>query len=70
MFYLIKRIQTKSAIMLYAILLIQAVEFTEGPIGAHVALSISEAAPFLMLLYISWAASSRQARARMLGGRP
>jgi oligosaccharide repeat unit polymerase len=61
--YLIRRVQTKSAIMLYAILLIQSVEFTEGPIGAHVALAISEAAPFLMLLYVTRAATSFGRRA-------
>ena len=55
--YLIGRIQTKSAIMLYAICLLGTVEFTEGPIGAHVALMVSEAAPFVMLLYMTWAAS-------------
>jgi oligosaccharide repeat unit polymerase len=62
--YLIRRIQSKSGIMVYAILLIQSVEFTEGPIGAHVALMVSEAVPFLMLLYISWSASSFGRRAR------
>jgi oligosaccharide repeat unit polymerase len=56
--YLIGRVQTKSAIMLYSIFLIQLVEFTEGPIGAHVALMSSEIAPFVMLLYVTWAAGS------------
>jgi hypothetical protein len=56
--YLIGKIQTKSAIILYAICLIQLVEFTEGPIGAHVALMSSEVAPFLILLCLTWAASS------------
>ena len=67
--YLIGRVRTKSAVMLYSIILVQAVEFTEGPIGAHVALSTSEAAPFLMLLYLTWAASSFGRRAPVMRGR-
>jgi Putative O-antigen polymerase len=56
--YLIGKVRTRSAIILYAICLIQLVEFTEGPIGAHVALMTSEVAPFLLLLYVTWAAAS------------
>ncbi|HEV3112925.1 MAG TPA: O-antigen polymerase [Candidatus Binataceae bacterium] len=65
--YLIGRVETKSAIMLYSILLIELVEFTEGPIGAHVALPISEAAPFLMILYVTRAVLSLRQRAPVFG---
>jgi hypothetical protein len=68
--YLVGRVRTKSAIMLYGIILIQAVQFTEGPIGAHVALSISEIAPFLMLLYLTWVAGSFGRHRQMVGSTP
>ena len=65
--YLIGRIQTKSAIMLYSIILIQLVEFTEGPIGAHVALTVSEVAPFVMILYVTRVVLSFKQRAPVFG---
>jgi hypothetical protein len=65
--YLIGRVQTKSAILLYSIMLIQLVEFTEGPIGAHVALTLSEVAPFVMILYVTRVVLSFRQRAPVFG---
>jgi hypothetical protein len=65
--YLIGREQTKSAIMLYSIMLIQLVEFTEGPIGAHIALMLSEVAPFIMILYVTRVVLSFRRRAPFYG---